>query len=125
MLQIGKASQFRRYLAAQTVAVEFKCFQVVEVAQLRWYLTAHIVAAYAQMCQFCKVTYLRRYLAIQADTPETQFGNATVVVGGYALPFADGGVGQPVKGARVVGTSPIGSVQGVVEGDKRFTVCPH
>ena len=92
-LQTNVVSQAAWHAPAQVVALEVQTFQVEEAAQLRRYLPAQVVAAEDQPC------------------------NAPVVVGGDALPFAEGSVAQPV-----VAFMPSLTVRCVVDGNQRFTV---
>ena len=62
----------------------------------RRYLPAQAVEGEVQLCQVGEAAQLRRYLPAQLVAEEVQPYNAPGVVGGDALPFAEGSVAQPV-----------------------------
>ena len=70
-----------------------------------------------QLCQVGEAAQLRRYLPAQVAVVEPQRCNAPVVVGGDAVPFAEGSVAQPVVACR-----PVLTVRCVVEGNQGFPV---
>ena len=63
-----------------------------------------------QLCQIDEVAQLGRCRPGQLIFSEVKFGDAAVGVGGYAVPFADWGIAEPVG---VV--NPVRPVRGVLE----------
>ena len=72
--------------------------------------------------QVGEVGQLRWYLAAQAEAVEVQPCNAPVVVGGDAVPFAEGSVSQPFAYIFCVTTTPGLTVRCIVEGNQGFPV---